>query len=187
MPIGQHTCSSDGGYKFVLENAPFLSQWKVSEFDERQPYLGEGYYFWEYNMKQAIKWGDTWYYKGYFILEAQINTTPDNFLDLGGDVQKTGHFALMRRKLIASKDIQETDTLGEVIEYLKKASLIKPDIFPYKIIKAQDYKFLNNRQRFLFRRKSQSFTYLEQTNIFCLLEKTEVILSNKRIAYKFPP
>jgi hypothetical protein len=181
---GHHTCSMGGGFNYVTENAPFISVWpKDDDDDPREPYLGEGYYFWEYDVNQAKKWGKLWYTNWYYIFEASINTTADNFLDLVGDKQTIGHFLLLRTRLIADKSIGEDFTMGEVIEYLKRANLLRPGLFPYRIIRAQDYKVLNKNNRLFFRRL-QGYTYLDPCHIFCLLEKNDVILSNKRIIFQ---
>lgn len=181
--IGHHTCSMGGGYKYVSENAPFISTWPKDDDDPRQPYLGEGYYFWEYDIPQAKKWGVIWHSNWYYIVQAIINTTDNNFLDLVGDRQKIGHFLLMRKKLIEDGVLEEDQPIGEVIEYLKKASLIKAGIFPYLIIRAQDYKLLSKPKKLYFKRLG-GFTHLEPCHIFCLTEKNNVILSDKRIIFQ---
>lgn len=180
---GHHTCSMGGGFKYVSENAPFLSKWPKDEDDPRQPYLGEGYYFWEYDLSQAKRWGSLWHSNWYFVVEALINTTDENFLDLIGDRQTIGHFLLMRKKLIEDGSLEVDQPIGEVLEFLKKASLLKPGLFPYKIIRAQDYKMIIKSKKLYFKRLG-GFTHLEPCHIFCLLEKNDVILSHKKIIFQ---
>lgn len=47
-----HACSDLGGGKWVLSNAPF-----ISEDNERQ-WLGQGFYFWYGDVGLAIDWGE---------------------------------------------------------------------------------------------------------------------------------
>src|SRR5688500_11697301 len=106
--IGHHTCKNEGGYNFVLKEAPFLSKWPTEELDpeeiDRRPFLGEGYYFWEFDVKQAKWWGSRFYDNQYYIFQASINTTNENFMDLVGDVQKQGELMLTLTKLIARNE-----------------------------------------------------------------------------------
>lgn len=176
--IGHHTCSQGGGFQKVLQDAPFISTWpKEDEDDPRTPYLGEGYYFWEDDTHQAKKWGRQWYSKWYFILEATINTTIDNFLDLIGDKQQIGAFLAVCDKLAKDGSIQRDFTLGEAIEYMKKAK-----IFPWQIIRGRDDKM--KQDWFFFSRRGQGGMYIGGNFIFCLVDKNDLILTNKKIIFK---
>lgn len=176
--IGHHTCSQGGGYKKVLEDSPFLSQWPKEDSDDpRQPYLGQGYYFWENDIEQAKKWGRQFYSGWYFILAANINTTDDNFLDLIGDKQLIGAFLTACNKLVSDGSIEKDFTMGEAIEYMKKAK-----IFPWQIIRGRDDKM--KQDWYYFNRRSGGGMYIGGNFIFCLVEKNEVLLSSKKIIFK---
>ncbi|MGC1391137.1 MAG: hypothetical protein WA816_08870 [Bacteroidales bacterium] len=43
--IGHHTCDNVGGYDYVFETAPFISEF--NEKEKKKPFLGTGYYFWD--------------------------------------------------------------------------------------------------------------------------------------------
>ncbi|MDD2582996.1 MAG: hypothetical protein PHR66_13485, partial [Desulfuromonadaceae bacterium] len=53
--IGHHTCSKKNGKAFILENAPFLSEY--NETGKVLKFLGTGYYFWDDNIEMAHNWG----------------------------------------------------------------------------------------------------------------------------------
>jgi hypothetical protein len=181
--IGHHTCSNQGGEEYVLANAPFLSKYEVG--GEKNPFLGSGYYFWDYDIPQAKRWGKLRYKSGYFVLEATINTTNDNFLDLAGDRQDMGYFLLVARKLVQNKIIEKDWKIGELIEFLKRLHAKNPESFPYKIIRAQDCTVLERNDKVYFR-EGNSYTYLNPRYIFCLIEVNDVALSNKKIIFQFP-
>lgn len=183
--IGHHTCEMKGGFNVVLAQAPFLSKWPTDEETEigvPAPFLGEGYYFWEDHLKQAKWWGNTFYRDGYYILQADINTTDDNFLDLVGDRKSEGEFLLMIAKLVSHKDLKADTPLGAILEYLRKANILSPGMFPYLIVRAQDYTHLDYGTKLLFN-DLHHYTYLNRINLFCLFEKDEVILSGKKIIF----
>lgn len=180
--IGFHACSQEGGYSHVLSEAPFLSKWPQTQQDEedqyiKDPFLGEGYYFWQSDLHRAKRWGEMLYGDYYFVLKASINTTLLNFLDLVGEPDHIGAFELACIKLVNSGAIETDFTLGEAIEYMKKAN-----IFPWKIIRCKE--FTNGTKKQYFRRDSNSFTLLRGNFIFCLVEKNELILTEKVIVFK---
>ena len=181
--IGFHTCSQEGGYSKVLIEAPFISKWPKTdegELDEdniKDPYLGEGYYFWQNDLERSKYWGKKFYKNYYFVLKSSINTTDTNFLDLVGDQEHIGAFQLICNKLINSGSIETGFTLGEAIEYMKKAN-----IFPWKVIRCKE--FTPHTPKQYFRRGSQSYTLLGGVFIFCLVEKNDVILTDKVIVFK---
>ena len=183
--IGHHTCKNEGGYNYVLREAPFLSMWPEEGEDDmgrKTPFLGEGYYFWEYDLKQAKWWGENFYENAYYIFEGSINTNDTNFLDFIGDTQKIGEFMLVLRKLVAHNEIQIDFNIGEAIEYLKKSNELSPGLFPYLIIRAQDYKHLHSATKLYFNELGH-YTYVNTRHIICLLQKDDIILSNRKIVF----
>ncbi|HTE12754.1 MAG TPA: hypothetical protein VK645_17365 [Chitinophagaceae bacterium] len=183
--IGHHTCSMDNGYNYVLHNAPFISSWSNDEDIPKRPnpYLGTGYYFWEFDVQQAKKWGNARYKNGYYGVEAVIQTSDSTFLDLVGDKQNMGHLLLLATRLANAGLINKDFKIGELLEYLKKADVVQPGIFPYKIIRAQDYRNINRSSKLYFR-ALEGFTYLNPVHIFCIIQPDDVILSNKRIIFQ---
>lgn len=184
---GYHTCLQKGGKHYVLKEAPFLAD-IIKEKDRdgnteyRYPFLGIGYYFWEYDLDQAIYWGKSHCRLPYFVLKGLINTTNENFLDLIGDLQAMGWLLNRANQLVKAELIEPDFTMSELIEYLKGMERLEPGNFGYQIIRARD--FIPNRNDFkVYFNEKHNYTYLSGRHIFCLTAKNEVILSSKEIVY----
>ena len=54
--IGHHACKSADN-KYLLNNAPFRSEYTETTEEGKEPFLGEGYYMWDYNLETAHWWG----------------------------------------------------------------------------------------------------------------------------------
>lgn len=182
--VGHHTCSNSGGKEYVITHAPFLSEWKepLPESSYKTPYLGTGYYFWEYDLDQAKRWGKFRYNSSFYIVEGIIHTTNDNFLDLVGDRSHMSYLLFSAVKLVKKGLIEPSWKIGELIETLKKIGENNAKVFPFSIIRSMDYRHLTYKDVRMFR-NDESYTYLDPSHIFCLLETNELILSNKRIIF----
>lgn len=180
--IGHHTCKQDGGKEYVLENAPFFSAWKANS--PTTPFLGSGYYFWDYDVNQAKKWGTDHYKSSYYILQAIIHTTDENFLDLVGDRTHMEYLLKMAKRFAFARKKPFDWKLGELIEILKRASKTDTAVFPFQIIRAQDYAIYIDHEFKYFFRDSYAWTYLNPRHIFCLITVNNVLLSNKEIIFE---
>ena len=179
--VGHHTCSDNGGKDFVLENAPFLSP----IVDKHPlPFLGRGYYFWDYDIVQAKKWGADHYDSNYFILEGIIGTTVDNFLDLAGDRRHMEYFLNLAKRFVRQGLKAHKWKVAKLIEFLKQVNKSNPDAFPFEIIRAQDYNIFPDPQFRMAFRDNLGYTYLNPRYVFCLIIVNDVILSGKRIIFQ---
>jgi len=176
-----HTCSKDGGENYVLENAPFLAEYKPKE--DKKPFLGEGYYFWDYNLDYAKVWGKTHYSKSFYVLEGvvDINCDDETYLDLVGNRKHLVGFVeiLWEFNLIHEEGTKGID-LCYIIDYLRKNC--PPEVFPFKILRAVDYK---NQEKagikIVFNDKGYrpSFTILNPRIIFSFKNKEEINYKSK--------
>lgn len=136
----QHTCSKEGGTEFVLQNAPFYSEYLPKE--HKKPFLGEGFYFWEYNLEYAKAWGEMHYNRKYFVCEAEIDIdhiTDGFYLDLAGNRKHlVGFVELLREFDLIHKEGTKGIDLCYIISYLRK--YCPSEVFPFKVIRAVDYK-----------------------------------------------
>ena len=171
----QHTCSNEGGKEHVLENAPFHSKHVPSE--GKKPFLGAGFYYWEYNYDYAKFWGIRHYQNRYFVLESVIeieHETDGIYLDLAGSRRDLVWFVEL---LIEFNLIHEEGTKGidlcYIIDYLRHNS---PEAFPFKVIRAVDYK--NDDKRGIkidFNGKEKSYTILNPRMLISFLEKSDIV------------
>lgn len=85
----------------------------------REPWLGEGYYFWDSRIADAQWWGDTVYgQKGYIICHTTYDQHSPLLYDLVGDVVQLDEF-LQCANLIRTQLRQTKVSFPVVLEYLK--------------------------------------------------------------------
>lgn len=97
----------------------------------KEPWLGEGYYFWDTRIADARWWGDTVYSsKGYIICKTTYDQNSPLLYDLVGDIRQFDEF-IECAKLIKEQRNLKTVKFPVVLAYMKKE---KVD-FNYKAIR----------------------------------------------------
>jgi len=181
----QHTCSKVSGEEQVLKDFPFLSIYEPEK--NKTPFLGEGYYFWDYNLEYAKVWGKNHYSNDYYICQSDIFIDHDEdglFLDLAGNREHLVGFVelLWEFNLIHEEGTEGID-LCWIIDYLR--TKCPPEVFPFEVIRAVDYN--NNKQagiKIVFNEKKKSFTILNPRIIFSFKNKENIVhLREPFIAY----
>ena len=98
----------------------------------KEPWLGEGYYFWDTRIADARWWGDTVYCrKGYIICKTTYDRNSPLLYDLVGDIRQFDE-CIDCAELIRKKLNLKTIKFPVVLAYMKKE---KVD-FNYKAIRA---------------------------------------------------
>lgn len=175
-----HTCSKDGGRVQVESKAPFLSEYLPEE--GKRPFLGEGFYFWEFNIDYAKVWGKNHCSNYFYITEAIVDlsyTDPEYFLDLVGNRKHLMHFVSLLREfeIIESNAIDGID-LCYIIDYLR--SEFHVSVFPFKVIRAIDY--LNDDNvgiKIPFNNKLENHTFLNPRMLICYKSKEDILYIKK--------
>ena len=182
--IGHHTCKRAGGATFILEHAPFLSEY--NEQEGKLPFLGEGYYFWDDNLDLAHHWGRVHYRGKYTILEADLSFQDQELLDLVGSRQDMRYFQEIRNELLKGGYIEGDWEVSKMIAFLRKLRsepAIEEGLFPFIAIRAVDHSMVSQKQipaKFVSAR--DNFTLVNPRMIVCMFEKKEINLLRKRIA-----
>lgn len=173
--IVQHTCKKEGGKKDVLKNSPFRSEF--CEKKGKRPYLGSGYYFWDYNLKYAKVWGKKHYSGNFFVVESvvEIDYKKDGYyLDLVGNRKDLCDFVnLLSEFDLINEGIVRID-LCYIIEYLRTE--FPEEVFPYKVIRAVDY--LNDKSvglKISFNEKLKSYTILNPRILIAYKNKSDIV------------
>ncbi len=170
-----HTCSKEGGEKKVLKEFPFLSKYAPQK--NMKPFLGEGYYLWDFNLDYAKVWGRNHYSNKYFICQSDISVNhekEDFFLDLAGNRKHLVGFVelLWEFNLIHEEGTKGID-LCWIIDYLRKEC---PEAFPFEVIRAVDYK--NDEHagiKIVFNDKLKSYTILNPRILFSFKSKENIV------------
>jgi hypothetical protein len=178
-----HTCSQKGGKEFVLANAPFLSEY-IPKYDKK-PFLGEGYYFWEYNIDYAKYWGFKHYKNSkYFVCEADIDIdheTDGYYLDLAGNRKHlVGFVELLKEFDLIHEEGTKGIDLCYIINYLRKN--VPKEIFPFKVLRAVDYKNTEKEGIKIFfndKKSVNSFTILNPRMLISFKRKEDIVYLKK--------
>lgn len=125
-------------YSEIEKNGPYFCSEKDSngilKKGVKEPWLGEGYYFWDTRIEDAQWWGNTVYgKKGYVICHTIYDQHSPFLYDLVGDVGLLDEF-IACAELIKQKLNKDIITFPVVLRYLKKHTE-----FNYKAIRVWPY------------------------------------------------
>lgn len=180
--IGHHTCKNRGNGEYLQRQGLPAA---LSEYDEKttkNPFLGTGYYFWDYNIEMAKYWGKTHYYDNYYIFEADIPYN-DTMLDLVGNRQ---HMKFLIDLMYDFKEENEGSSrweIGKFIEFLKQ--LVKeendPTIFPFQSVRAIDHFPKIFSQNHNFDESEKSFIDMNPRIIVCVIDANKETIQNFKL------
>jgi len=182
--IGHHTCESKGGQNHVLKESPFFSQHMPDQ--NKLPYLGAGYYFWDYNIDAAHAWGDTHYKGNYFIVEGDLECKEELVFDLVGNRKHIEYLLKVSETFAKHKFKRSNWELGKFIEVLKKLEKDGENkgVFPFKVIKAIDNSWNIKRckqKSIKFVRDKKGYIFLDPKIIICFIDKENIRFYNKTV------
>lgn len=158
----------------ILEHGPYFCSIKDENGNDkkgiREPWLGEGYYFWDSRIEDAKWWGETAYKKsGYIICETQYDQHSDLLFDTVGDMS---HMDILTStaKILKGRLNQEKIAIPSIISFLKKNNY-----FPYKAIRVYPdpkYKSQTDEEPLIvFPGEKTTFLELKKVQI-CFFDKT---------------
>ncbi|MBK7128274.1 MAG: hypothetical protein IPM74_12385 [Crocinitomicaceae bacterium] len=171
-----HTCRKDGGEREVLKNFPYLSEYKPEE--GKKPFLGEGYYFWDYNFEYAKYWGKSHCNSQFYVCEVDITIDHEMdgfYLDLAGNRKDLVGFVelLDEFNLIHPEGTQGID-LCYIIDYLR--SQCPEEAFPYEVIRAVDYRNADLEGiKIVFNEDRKNFTMLNPRILISFKNKQKIV------------
>lgn len=121
-------------YEDVEEHGPYFCYARYANGNPKsgvkEPWLGEGYYFWDTRIADARWWGDTVYSKkGYIICHTKYDQHSPLLFDLVGDVKQFDDFVKCA-ELIKAERHEEAVSFPVALAYMKKLP-----IFDYKAIR----------------------------------------------------
>lgn len=166
----------------MLENAPFISIY--DEDKNKLNFLGTGYYFWDYNLSLAHKWGKMRYNGDYFVIEAQIGIQDSKLLDLVGSMVNIQYFRDIIQKFKNNGYFKDGWGIAKYIEFLKSFNKEKDyfGIFPFKAIKAIDTSIIaKKRYRFKFISRKPAYIDLDPRIMYCIIDLNEISLRDKKL------
>lgn len=162
-PILQ-TVEDKGNPEYVNESGPF--------FCDDNPWLGDGYYFWERFIKVAHWWGNSHYAGSYMICKASAEFEDGELLDLAGNTEQMEYFQQTCLELDARYKGYGI-TISFVIEYLKLHNLMQ-----FKAVRAHSIdcgkgdRFF--RRHFVEIQSSDSYLNLMPAMQLCVFDKSYI-------------
>lgn len=172
--IGHHTCENTGNGTWIEQQGAPVAKSHYKEGKQKNPFLGSGYYFWDYNMVMARNWGEKHYGNKYYIFQADIHSHEDILFDLVGNRQHQEAFREVVNELLAYDTKKNHWSIGAVIEYLKKYT-----DFPFKAIRAEDRSVW--AEKYYFDDSTHRFTHLDPRNIVCITNVSPEVLTNFKL------
>lgn len=111
---------------------------------EENPWLGNGYYFWDGFLGNAEWWGKTHYKGNYMIFTSSYDAHSDELFDLIGNPEHMECFRVFAstlKKRLGCSSLK----VSLVLEMMKKEGL-----FPFSAVKAEGRNKSGSRSNFLF-------------------------------------
>jgi hypothetical protein len=182
--IGHHACKNTGNHLYLEKIGLPVALSSYDPTNERNPFLGTGYYFWDYNKEMAKWWGKKQYGNNYYIFEAEIPYNQDIVLDLVGNRQHMEWLIEMMNLFIEEDENYKYWSIGQFIEYLKHISQEDEyqGIFPYQIIRAIDHSAEDTNKIYDFYPNSKEYIMLNPRIIICAINANkDTVLSFKLI------
>lgn len=151
-------------------------------FCAKNPWLGNGFYFWDTFMELAHWWGEKGYAGNYFICKCYCDSCQEDVFDLVGN---TIHIQNFRdcSKLLQNAYPDKKITVPFVLEFMKKKG-----IFPYKAIRANPIGCTNGdeylrSQRLRFVNSNIAYLDMIPPIQLCVVKKEFVRKGSFKIVY----
>ena len=156
---------------------------------KKNPWLGQGYYFWDHEIKLAHWWGSkAGYENNYMICEAWCNMTGN---DLCWDLHENGfhrdefHETILKIVELNLSKKPHDITVDQVIEFVKNKKSFKYEAI--RILGVNSVKkikgFKNVGARMLFRRGKEAYYDIFPAVQICFFNKKSLSLSKIKIVY----
>lgn len=154
---------------------PFLCQ--------RNPWLGNGYYFWDTFIELAHWWGRQGYNSTYMVCQASCLNNLDRIFDLVGN---TTHMQIMKKykQILEERKPDTKITPAFIIMHMKNVARV----FDYAAIRACGVDSVNydcelKVNRLKFRKSGRAYLDLTPAIQICIIDKKQIELSNYKIVY----
>ncbi|MBA0212413.1 hypothetical protein [Pectobacterium brasiliense] len=139
--IGYHTCNDRGGYEFICNSIPFLSE------PGEDQWLTQGYYFWT----DSPYWAENWNRGRPNVIGKFIVSFDEKhkFLDLVGNVSHQEEFEELKGVVLEEMEITDSFsiTVNQIISFFREHSSSDDErfsgFFDYVAIKAQDERYVS--------------------------------------------
>lgn len=196
----QHSCEKDRD-EYLDKKAPFFSKMKIQETRkgkiEKLPFLSEGYYLWENNIKEAFNYGISKINSSEFSVVEFNDVEWDkyNILNLCDSVGRNEFMELLKvtiQKFPKAESKLNQNGLGNFIHYLKYLNKLFQEgnsqgiPFSFCGIKSERVKENNDDENYTYRKGTGYFAPIGAPIMVCLFyDKKKITYVSKRF-YHYP-
>ena len=179
--IGQHVFIYDPP-KYTEKGVPVLAKNPTQKEEEearrhkkklKYQFLGEGYYFWDDNIRRALDWGTSHCNNKFLILETPLTLRGDHFLDLVGSRADLNLFMQAFEEI---RIMNPNLTIGIFCKTMQKMAKYQPDKWPYRIVRGLNVK--STSPRIQFNQIIDSKMLLDPEIIICFYDLNDITLSD---------
>ncbi len=186
--IGHHVCGDRNDSNEIVANkfpkalSIYDKQKLQTDRKYHPPYLGTGYYFWDYNISYSHYWGRNRVKGNYCIYEATILYNND-MLDLVGNRQDMEKFRDYYQKFEEAKQQNpklhfDTYSIASCIEYMKSLGL-----FRYRAVRAIDRTKILEEYDYSLNGERNNKTNLNPLILVCVVEDGNDMLTSFKLKY----
>lgn len=160
---------------YVLGNGPFKCT--------RNPWLGDGAYFWDTFIEYAHWWGEQGYYGHYIITKYQIDFNQDEIFDLldPSYIRQLEDYSVIMSDRFGISNL----TVPRIIKHMQQFAK-----FDYKGVRAESRGCVSNTEenqsffkRLFFMGKSKAYLALRPPVQICLFSKELLIPGSEEIVF----
>ena len=184
--IGHHACKNTGDWDKIEKNGVPTAFSTYNPENSKNPFLGSGYYFWDYNRGMAHYWGKRHYKKDYYIFQADIPYNESDLLDLVSNRQHMEWIIDLMNDFKEENEGSGHWEIGKFIAFLKKISEDNSEyaeIFPFKSVRAIDNSASFLKDEYTFYGQSKAFIMLNPRIIVCVIKPNPLTLQNLKLIY----
>jgi hypothetical protein len=184
--IGHHACRNTGNGLQIEKSGLPIAVSTYNPTNSKNPFLGSGYYFWDYNIRMAKYWGKSHYDNKFYIFQADIPYNENTLLDLVGNRQ---HIEWLVDLMDDFKEANEGNAhwnIGTFIEFLKEIAEEEgySDVFPFKSVRAIDHSASIPNVEYYFDGQSKAYITLNPRIIICIIDANPLTLQNLKLIYQ---
>lgn len=155
-----------------------LSQLGPIKCNDKDAWLGCGFYFWDSYINDAYWWGNKHYHGDFAVFKSGYDYDSYEYLDLMGNTEHRDYIFNCHNALY--KKCGSKLRMGQLIEILKKAD----DNFIFKAVRAIPDTTTTNTSKIYFEQKKSFFQQQKQKIQLCVFDKSFLINNQFELVYQ---
>lgn len=147
--------------------------------EKDEPWLGDGYYFWDTLEANAHWWGRVHYQSKYTIVELVCNMSEGTCYDLFGNLGHISEFEEIRSYMIEEGLADSSTRVCRILEFIKQRTDF---LEKYKSIRGCGYNVKNGLYKFVCFSTQEGMPLAPKVQV-CLLSKDSYEIISKKVIF----